>query len=405
MAALIAFRNAARTPACSSSRIARVVVPPGDVTASRSSTGCIRSSRSSFAVPNIVWTTSSVEISRERPSRIPASIIASASSAKYAGPDPETAVTASMYGSATSTTRPTARSTSAARARCSRPACAPAQMPAIPSCTVDGAFGIARTTGTPSATSRSMTPVGIAAAIDSTVCRGERTWPTSASSASMSCGLTAITTTSASRTASAFAVVASMPYRSRSSATRSSRRPVTTTSVQPELRSPARSDSPILPAPRIAMRIRQGYDACMMTCQEVHARQPGPLAVRLEQLVRLLGLHPPSSQRRQQLHEAEVACEPALEPAEALEADEPDGPRPEPALAPEPPRDDVRRQRLQRLEVERAAQADEGGAAAGAEPEVAELGGREAPEVTRSRRRVQTVARRRRRADDAPLVL
>ena len=57
-------------------------VPPGDVTASRSSTGCIFSSRSSFAVPSIVCTTSCVDVSRPRPSRIPASIIASASSAK-----------------------------------------------------------------------------------------------------------------------------------------------------------------------------------------------------------------------------------------------------------------------------------------------------------------------------------
>ena len=82
IAAWIAFRNAARTPARSSSRIARIVVPPGEVTISRSSTGCISSSRSSFAVPNIVWTTSWVETSRESPSRIPASIIASARSAK-----------------------------------------------------------------------------------------------------------------------------------------------------------------------------------------------------------------------------------------------------------------------------------------------------------------------------------
>src|SRR4029077_12915323 len=96
IAAWIAFRKAARTPARSSSRIAWIVVPPGLVTASRSSTGCMCSSRSSFAVPNIVWTTSCVVTSRERPSRMPASVIASASSAKYAGPDPETAGTASM---------------------------------------------------------------------------------------------------------------------------------------------------------------------------------------------------------------------------------------------------------------------------------------------------------------------
>ena len=40
-------------------------MPPGDVTDSRSSTGCIFSSRSCFAVPSIVCTTSVVEISRE----------------------------------------------------------------------------------------------------------------------------------------------------------------------------------------------------------------------------------------------------------------------------------------------------------------------------------------------------
>ena len=39
IAAWIALRNAARTPADSSSRIAAIVVPPGDVTISRSSTG------------------------------------------------------------------------------------------------------------------------------------------------------------------------------------------------------------------------------------------------------------------------------------------------------------------------------------------------------------------------------
>src|SRR4029078_6423427 len=45
IAAWIALRKAARTPACSSSRIARIVVPPGEVTVSRSSTGCMFSSR------------------------------------------------------------------------------------------------------------------------------------------------------------------------------------------------------------------------------------------------------------------------------------------------------------------------------------------------------------------------
>src|SRR5215212_9563599 len=52
IAAWIALRKAARTPACSSSRIARIVVPPGEVTVSRSSTGCMCSSRRSLAVPS-----------------------------------------------------------------------------------------------------------------------------------------------------------------------------------------------------------------------------------------------------------------------------------------------------------------------------------------------------------------
>src|SRR4029079_9591599 len=71
IAAWIAFRNAARTPAASSSRLARILVPHGAVTGTRSSTGWTRSSRRSFAVPSIVWTTSWVVTSRESPSRSP----------------------------------------------------------------------------------------------------------------------------------------------------------------------------------------------------------------------------------------------------------------------------------------------------------------------------------------------
>ena len=42
----------------------------------------------------------------------------------------------------------------------------------MPSWTVDGVFGIARTTGTPSESRLSMRDVGIAAATESTVCSG-----------------------------------------------------------------------------------------------------------------------------------------------------------------------------------------------------------------------------------------
>ena len=84
-------------------------------------------------------------------------------------------------------------------------------MPAMPSCTIDGAFGIARTTGTPSATRASICAVGMAAAIDRIVCSTVSSGPTSASSASMSCGFTATTTSSAFATAAALSVVASTP--------------------------------------------------------------------------------------------------------------------------------------------------------------------------------------------------
>src|SRR4051812_50192416 len=114
----------------------------------------------------------------------------------------------------------------------------------------------------------------------------------------MSCGFTASTTTSAPLIASVLSVVASIPWRSRNSATRSSRREVATMSAQSELRSPARSDSPILPAPRIAIRIAQLYEPGVVARQQVDAREARPFAAGLEQRVRLLGLHPPAAPRR-----------------------------------------------------------------------------------------------------------
>ena len=170
-------------------------------------------------------------------------------------------------------------------------------------------------------------------------------------------------------------------------------------SAQSELRSPARSDSPILPVPRIAIRMLQAYESGVVSRQEVHAREPGPLAVGLEQDVRLLGLDVPSPERGGQLDEPEVAREPALVAAEALEADDAGRPGAEAALALEPPCRDVGRERLQRLEVAAAAEADERGAAARAEPELPELGGREAAEVGGGRRGVEAAERARRRAD------
>ena len=108
-----------------------------------------------------------------------------------------------------------------------------------------------------SASRRSIAAVGTAAAIERTTWSGESSPPISPSSTSKSCGLTAITTTPAPVTASAFERVAVTPCRSPSSASRSSWRPVTTISSglrQPVLSSPASSASPILPQPRMAIR-------------------------------------------------------------------------------------------------------------------------------------------------------
>src|SRR6478672_2045660 len=85
-AASIADSSAARTACFSSSRIAAMVVPPGDVTASRSSVGCSPESRSMMAAPTADWMISSADTARGNPSRMPASIIASTRKKKYAGP-------------------------------------------------------------------------------------------------------------------------------------------------------------------------------------------------------------------------------------------------------------------------------------------------------------------------------
>ena len=56
----------------------------------------------------MVCTTSSVAMSRGSPRWTPASIMASTTKNRYAGPEPEIAVTASWYRSGTVTTRPVA---------------------------------------------------------------------------------------------------------------------------------------------------------------------------------------------------------------------------------------------------------------------------------------------------------
>ena len=85
----------------------------------------------------------------------------------------------------------------------------------MPSWTVIGVFGIARTTGTRSLRCFSISAVGIAAAIETTVCSAVTVPEMSPSSVSMSCGFTPMTTIPAPSTASALAVVVRIPWRPR----------------------------------------------------------------------------------------------------------------------------------------------------------------------------------------------
>lgn len=138
---------------------------------------------------------------------------------------------------------------------------------------------------------------------------------------------------------------------------------------------------------------------------QVDAGQSLPLTVRREQLGRLPPLHPATPEGGAQLHEGEVADEPELGPAKALEADDAHRPRSETPLALEAPGGRRRREILQTLEVERPAESNERRGAPGMQSEGAQLGRGEAREVVRARRRVQARRLGRRRPDHSALDL
>src|SRR5581483_11687515 len=93
--------------------------------------------------------------------------------------------------------------------------------------------------------------------------------------------------------------------------------------------------------------------------EQVDAREAGPVSVRREKLHRLLRLDVAAApQARQELHQAEIADEPALGAPEPLEADHADRPGAEARLAAESRRGGCRRQVVQALQLERAADPD-----------------------------------------------
>src|SRR6187401_1563144 len=154
------------------------------------------------------------------------------------------------------------------------------------------------------------------------------------------------------------------------------------TLLQPDESSPASSDSPIFPVPRIASRsamrpslggargnavrrladpcaVGQGDEAAREPGHEVDAREPGPLLVGLQELRGLVALHPTTLERDLQLHQPEVADEAVLAPPEPLEAHDADRPRAKAALTAQPLGHDARGVVLEPLQLDRAAEARE----------------------------------------------
>ena len=140
-------------------------------------------------------------------------------------------------------------------------------------------------------------------------------------------------------------------------ATRSARRAVAATSDgsrQPDDSSPEMSDSPIRPAPRMAIfrestiarectagqaavrddartsraliHARSAHESALEALQEIDAREPLPFAVRLEELGGLAWLGPTPTQRGEELHESQVVGEAGVVAAEPLQREGADRP-------------------------------------------------------------------------------
>ena len=153
-----------------------------------------------------------------------------------------------------------------------------------------------------------------------------------------------------------------------------------------------------------AVRARARHEPAAPAGHQIRAREPGPLAVRLEQFRRLVELDPAAAEGRAQLDEAEIADEPVPPAAEPLRArSTPSDQRPEAALAEQPRLDRLDRLGAQTFEIDRAADPDERRGAVGRQAEPAELRRRRARRSPRAsararRRRARSPARSRERA-------
>ena len=130
---------------------------------------------------------------------------------KYAGPLPDTAVTASICASSSShRAMPTADSSCPACSRCAALTCALAYSPLAPWRSSAGVLGMQRTTGRGWPSQASRLAQGMPAAMETISCSGFSAGAKAWHTAFMACGLTDRTTTSASATASALDSTTSM---------------------------------------------------------------------------------------------------------------------------------------------------------------------------------------------------
>src|ERR1700745_1967317 len=173
----------------------------------------------------------------------------------YAGPLAESAVTASMCFSSTTTVRPTTSNMWQVRATCSAVACLPLQTAVMPAAIRHGVFGMARMTGTFGGRFLSIIDVGTEAATDTISCFGVRCSLISRMTSSTTWGFTPITMMSASLAASTLLVPTFTFNFDDSALARSSWATVAQVDFaesRPLFSNACRMIPPILPAPRNA---------------------------------------------------------------------------------------------------------------------------------------------------------
>src|SRR6185369_7593981 len=247
-----ALMKVVRMPPSSSAATPAIEVPPGELTMSLSAPGCMPVSSKSLAAPSTVWVARVIAVIRSSPIRTPPSASDSITMATYAGPDPDSPVTASIRLSSSTTTRPTALKISPAVSRSSGSRPSAFAMAVTPSSTSAGVFGITRIRRASLCSTVRILAVETPAATEIRSLRRVTAGAISFRTASMICGFTARMTMSEWRTTAALSEETWIPYSRSSSLSRSRRTSVAWIALagtRLASRRPLISASPMLPPP------------------------------------------------------------------------------------------------------------------------------------------------------------